>query len=290
VLEVLGAANLEQAGHEAGLAQIESAVLCILDKRTTRGLAHIVGVERWRHQTPMVTLDGLGEKLTDVDSAKSPAPRWERRSRLVDEVADELRARIYDGQYSAGTVIHQENLSLELGISRTPLREAIRMLEQEGLLVAEPGRAARVVSGSRKTLLDAYELRSVIDGLAARLATKEITESQIEELQTVMSQQEASLEPWVPAEYTRLNIRFHELIIQSTGNQFLIAELVLLRMTAQIFNPFVGVSKSVAVNAVQQHHQILDAITDRDPQRAELLARGHIETTLGRLREQDDQD
>lgn len=224
--------------------------------------------------------------MTDVESGQAPTPRWERRSRLVDEVADELRARIYDGQYPAGTVIHQENLSLELGISRTPLREAIRMLEQEGLLVAEPGRAARVVSGSRKTLLDAYELRSVIDGLAARLATKEMTQAQIDELETVMSQQVASLDPWVPAEYTRLNIKFHELIIQSTGNQFLIAELVLLRMTAQIFNPSVGVSKSVADNAVRQHRQILDAIKDRDPVRAELLARGHIETTISRLREQ----
>ena len=234
-------------------------------------------------------LTGWGGKLTDVDTGTAPTPRWERRSRLVDEVADELRARIYDGQYSAGTVIHQENLSSELGISRTPLREAIRMLEQEGLLVAEPGRAARVVSGSRKTLLDAYELRSVIDGLAARLATREMTSSQIDELEAVVDQQVVSLEPWVPAEYTKLNIRFHELIIQSTGNQFLIAELVLLRMTAQIFNPSVGVSKSVADNAVTQHRAILNAIKDRDAARAETLARGHIGTTIARLHEQGEQ-
>ena len=227
--------------------------------------------------------------MTDVDTGTAATPRWERRSRLVDEVADELRARIYDGQYSAGTVIHQENLSAELGISRTPLREAIRMLEQEGLLVAEPGRAARVVSGSRKTLLDAYELRSVIDGLAARLGTREMTASQIDELEAVVDQQVASLEPWVPAEYTKLNIKFHELIIQSTGNQFLIAELVLLRMTAQIFNPSVGVSKSVADNAVTQHRAILNAIKDRDEERAETLARGHIGTTIARLREQGEQ-
>lgn len=231
-------------------------------------------------------VDDRGGALTNVESGRPPATRWERRSRLADDVADELRARIYDGQYSAGTVIHQENLSLELGISRTPLREAIRMLEQEGLLVAEPGRAARVVSSSRKTLLDAYEFRSVIDGLAARLASKEMTSAQIDELEVVMTQQVASLDPWVPAEYTRLNIRFHELIIQSTGNQFLIGELVILRMTAQIFNPAVGVSKSVADNAVRQHRQVLDAIKDRDPIRAELLARGHIETTIARLREQ----
>ena len=225
--------------------------------------------------------------MTDIDSGKAPAARWERRSRLADDVADELRARIYDGQYGAGTIIHQENLSAELGISRTPLREAIRMLEQEGLLVAEPGRAARVVSGSRKTLLDAYELRCVVDGLAARLAAHEMTDAQVAELEEIMRGQQASLDPWVPAEYTRLNIRFHELILQSTGNQFLLAELVILRMTAQIFNPWVGVSEAVAINAVRQHQGILDAIKEHDPARAERLARGHIETTIARLREQD---
>ena len=230
--------------------------------------------------------DRGGPKVTDISSDRPAATRWERRSRLADDVADELRSRIYDGEYGAGTVIHQENLSAELGISRTPLREAIRMLEQEGLLVAEPGRAARVISGSRKTLLDAYELRSVVDGLAARLAAREMSEEQITELAGVVDGQEASLSPWVPAEYTRLNIRFHEFILRSTDNQFLVAQLVILRMTAQIFNPWVGVSETVAINAVQQHRHILEAIKARDAARAEQLARGHIETTIARLREQ----
>ena len=82
--------------------------------------------------------------MTDENAQKSQARRWERRVRLVDEVASELRTRIYEGWYSPGSVIHQENVSAELGISRTPLREAIRMLEQEGLLIAEPGRGASV--------------------------------------------------------------------------------------------------------------------------------------------------
>ncbi len=224
--------------------------------------------------------------MTDISSDRPAPSRWERRSRLADDVADELRSRIYDGEYGAGTIIHQENLSAELGISRTPLREAIRMLEQEGLLIAEPGRAARVISGSRKTLLDAYELRSVVDGLAARLAAREMSDTQIVELADVVAGQEVSLDPWVPAEYTRLNIRFHEFILRSTDNQFLVAQLVILRMTAQIFNPWVGVSEAVAINAVKQHRRILEAIKDHDATRAEQLARGHIETTIARLREQ----
>ena len=224
----------------------------------------------------------------DKNNGKSPAPRFERRVRLVDEVANELRARIYEGWYVPGSVIHQENLSTELGISRTPLREAIRMLEQEGLLIAEPGRGARVVTANRKTLLAAYELRAVVDGLAARLSTVEMTEVDIVGLERIVCAQEDSLNPWEPSDYTRLNIEFHESIIRSTRNEFLIAQIVLLRMTAQIFSPSMGVPQSVAINAVQQHRGILAAIRERNANLAEYLARRHIETTMERLREQDE--
>ena len=225
--------------------------------------------------------------MTDENAQKSQARRWERRVRLVDEVASELRTRIYEGWYSPGSVIHQENVSAELGISRTPLREAIRMLEQEGLLIAEPGRGARVVAASRATLLDAYELRSVVDGLAARLATVQMDETDIAELEGIVAAQEDSLDPWVPANYTKLNIAFHELILRATKNEFLIAQIVLLRMTAQIFNPSMGIPQSVAINAIRQHGAILAAIRDRDAVLSEQLARHHIETTMKRLRGQE---
>lgn len=211
--------------------------------------------------------------------------RWERRARLVDDVANELRARIFEGRYPPGKVIHQADLSTELGISRTPLREAIRMLEQEGLIIAEPGRGARVVTGDRARLLAAYELRSVVDGLAARLAVDQMTEAGVDNLERIVREQEFSLDPWVPTDYTRLNIEFHESIIRSTKNEFLIAQIVLLRMTAQIFSPSVGVPRSVAINAVKQHQGILAAIRRRDREAAERLARDHIETTMKRLRQ-----
>lgn len=225
--------------------------------------------------------------MTAEDTNNSQVRRWERRTRLVDEVANELRARIYEGWYGPGSVIHQESLSTELGISRTPLREAIRMLEQEGLLIAEPGRGARVISANRKTLLAAYELRSVVDGLAARLSTVEIDEAGIAELERIVVAQEKSLDPWKPVDYTKLNIEFHESILRATENEFLIAQIVLLRMTAQIFSPSMGVPQSVAINAVKQHRGILGAIRGRDASLAEKLARHHIETTMERLREQD---
>lgn len=224
--------------------------------------------------------------MTDHVWASPQTRQWERRTRLVDEVANELRRRIYEGWYGPGSVIHQENVSAELGISRTPLREAIRMLEQEGLLVAEPGRGARVISIDRTTLLAAYEFRSVVDGLAARLSALEMDEADIATLERIVQAQEKTLDPWVPVDYTQLNVEFHEAIIRATHNEFLVAQILLLRMTAQIFNPSLGVLQSAAVNAVQQHREILAAIRARDAASAEACARRHTETTMERLREQ----
>ncbi len=96
--------------------------------------------------------------------------QWRSRVRLVDEVADELRERIYSGSYALGSKLRQEELAEELQVSRTPLREALRVLESEGLLHSEPGRGVRVVPADVKKFLAAYQLREVIDGLAARLA------------------------------------------------------------------------------------------------------------------------
>src|SRR5581483_2969681 len=106
----------------------------------------------------------------DRGGLMSDAIEWRSRIRLVDEVVEVLRERILSGHYPPGSPLRQEQLAAEFRISRTPLREALRMLESEGLVSVAPGRGARVIAGDRQRLLAAYELREVIDGLGARLA------------------------------------------------------------------------------------------------------------------------
>ncbi len=100
---------------------------------------------------------------------------WRGRVRLVDEVAAELRERIYAGGYAPGTKLRQEEIADDLQVSRTPLREALRVLQSEGLVVNEPGRGVRVVMADLTRFLAAYRLREVVDGLAARLAAESAT-------------------------------------------------------------------------------------------------------------------
>jgi DNA-binding GntR family transcriptional regulator len=201
---------------------------------------------------------------------------------LVEEIASLLRERIYHLHYSAGTWLRQERLSAELGISRTPLREALRALEQEGLIRVFPGRGARVVTGDVPTLLEAYQMRAVVDGLAARLVAER--RKSVSPLRVAIDRQLAALEPWDPRAYTRSNVEFHEQIMHMSGNEFVTAQLPLLRMTAQVFAPIALIEPASAGRAIGEHRAIADAVADADPAAAERLARGHIEATIEELR------
>jgi DNA-binding GntR family transcriptional regulator len=213
---------------------------------------------------------------------RDPAPAAPAVS-LVDEIASLLRERIYAQQYPAGSRLRQEQLSTELGVSRTPVREALRVLEQEGLVRLEPGQGARVVVGDRESLLAAYELRAVVDGLAARLAAGH-GPTDARHLLRSIAVQRAALEPWQPDRYTAANVEFHEHVLLLSRNEYVVAQRPLLRMTAQVFAPVRLLERDRAELAVAEHTAIAAAVAAGDPDRAEQLARDHIRSTIDRLR------
>ena len=213
------------------------------------------------------------------------AVQWRSRVRLVDEVAQELRERIYAGTYEAGMQLRQEQLAEELQVSRTPLREALRVLEREGLLRSEPGRGARVVSADVKKLLDAYQLREVIDGLAARLAAESDDAVARRRLAEVVKEQQSALEPWHAASYVLRNVEFHIAVFGLADNEYLAGQIPLVRMTSQVFMPVGPVEKERAELAVAEHERVAEAIAAGDAKEAERLAREHIATTIQRLSE-----
>lgn len=209
---------------------------------------------------------------------------WRSQTRLLDEVAEALRERIYKGDYAPGTILRQEHIATEFGISRTPLREALRVLERDGLVVHQAGKGARVASADLPRLLDAYALREVIDGVAARFAAERATSETIDTLQRLIEEQAATVDPWDPKAYTQSNVDFHMAIMDASGNSSLHAFIPLLRMTSQVFAPAFSLSTDRAPHAVSEHRLILDAIAARDGDAAENLARSHIRATSARLR------
>lgn len=209
---------------------------------------------------------------------------WKSRTRLVDEVVDVIRDRIYEGDYLPGAPLRQEQLAAELNISRTPLREALRMLEREGLVKVAPGRGLRVVSADLQELLEAYEAREMVDGLAARLAARRGDGDLADRLATILDAQAAALSPWTPRDYTAANVAFHRALVEGSHNPYVIGQLPLVRMTSQIFTPLKLIDAGRATSAVAEHRAIAAAVSACDESEAERLAREHIRTTIVSLR------
>ena len=145
--------------------------------------------------------------------------------------------------------MRQEQLAAELDVSRTPLREALRMLEREGLVRVEPGRSVRVISGDLTTLCNAYAVREVLDGLAARLVAEQGSNVVVEPLEAILDRQATTLDPWDPNRYTETNVEFHSVLIAAPENNFLRAQLPLVHMTSQVFIPIARVSAQRAERA-----------------------------------------
>ncbi|WP_210496092.1 GntR family transcriptional regulator [Microvirga antarctica] len=214
---------------------------------------------------------------------RPPAFTWNSQARLLDEVADVLRERIYAGTYRPGDVLRQESLATEFGISRTPLREALRVLERDGLVHHQAGRGVKVASADRARLLDAYALREVVDGLAARFAAERADRATIEALDGLVARQVEIVAPWEPRVYTQSNVDFHLAVIAAARNEFLDTHIPLVRMTSQVFTPAYSLSLDRALQGIGEHRHIVEAIAAGDGAAAERLARAHIRETMTRL-------
>lgn len=208
---------------------------------------------------------------------------WRSQSRLLDEVAQALRERIYAGIYAPGATLRQERIAAEFGISRTPLREAFRVLERDGLVVNKPGSGVRVATADLPKLLDGYAVREAMDGVAARHAAERATPAEIEQLAKLLDRQKMLIEDWNPSAYSQSNVDFHLAIIGAARNASLASLVPLLHLTSQVFAPAFALSSERAGAAVAEHNDILDAIRKRRPDEAERVARAHIHRTAVRL-------
>lgn len=220
-----------------------------------------------------------------------------RTPRLVDVVVSRLRDSIIDGSLLAGTPLPQVALAEQLGVSRTPLREALRVLESEGLLRTTDGnRTVEVVTVSADDLRDMYQLREVIDGLAARLAAGRGLSGADDELaRHLLVEMAESSEPYDPVRRNRAHTQFHELIARASGNTRVQSFASLIRTSSAVL--YLPLERQTALDnllaedpdrsyrqildeAQVQHREVVDAIIDGDPEAAEAAARRHIQRTL----------
>jgi DNA-binding GntR family transcriptional regulator len=208
------------------------------------------------------------------------------RMTLVSQLVAGLREMIFTGTLAPGTRLLQEQLAAELKVSRTPLREAIRVLVADGLLVPVPGSGngtVKVVELNADDVLELYQIREQIDGLAARLcAERELAPALREQLTGSLDRLSRSCEPFDLTEYVTAHADFHVEILRDCGNSRLRQMEPLVRLSAQmLFRRFVGRGNEMK-RSIAAHRDILAAILDGDAPLAEKLARDHICVAVNR--------
>lgn len=209
-----------------------------------------------------------------------------RRASLVDETADALRNAISRGDLAPGARLVQDQLAAELGVSRTPLREALLKLQQEGLVALSRSRGVEVRRRNPSDAIDLYEVREVIDGLAARLAAERATPREVEELGRILAAMDRAVRRWDPHRWLLSNLGFHEGITAAARSPSLNQFLPIIQTSAKTFYPSVLLHPERAAVALAEHREILEAIRTRDTAAAERLGRQHIASAKELLQSQ----
>lgn len=186
----------------------------------------------------------------------------------------ELRRRILDGTLAPSTLINQEHLAVEFGVSTTPLREALRRLESEGLVSTDAHREVVVTSLDSTHLAFVYEVRADLDAFAARLAAQRHSSDDAASIKTALDRVIGA----PPEEALLANRAFHEAIYRSSHNPILIDVLENLWNQSDRHRRLIDIhARDTAV--VGEHRDLADAVLERDQRRAASLMRAHVERT-----------
>jgi DNA-binding GntR family transcriptional regulator len=186
------------------------------------------------------------------------------RSTLPEAAAERLRTLIIEGELAPGSKLNERELSERLGVSRTPLREAFRMLAADGLLVQLPNRGAQVVAMSRDDVRDAFEVMAALEGLAGELAAARITDAEVEGLRALQAEMDASHAASDLPAYYRVNREIHDRLNAIAANPVLANTYRALnaRLHALRFRSNLNQMKWDA--AVAEHRSMIAALAARD--------------------------
>ena len=187
---------------------------------------------------------------------------------LRDVVFNTLRNAILTGELSPGERLMEIKLADKLGVSRTPIREAIRKLELEGLVVNTPRKGAEVANISAEDLRDVLEVRRSLEVLAIRLACDKMTEETLELLHENIDAFKHSIDAKATSDIASVDVSFHDIIYKSTGNNRLIQ--ILNNISEQMYRyRFEYIKNKEAWNRlVEEHMNIYEAIKHRDKELA----------------------
>lgn len=209
-------------------------------------------------------------------------PPVDGRPRTAHELArDALRRAILKGALTGGTRLLQADVAARLGVSTTPVREALRDLASEGLVRLDAHRGATVVDLNQSEIEEIYELRKLLEPVAMRLAGERITPEEIDKARELCKRMVAENDPTVWAE---LNTAFHDVIIQAAHSPRLMDMIGKLRAGSSPYVALALRTHGAHIPRQNEHHQrILDALSNHDGEEAGEILIGHLDATLKSL-------
>ena len=202
---------------------------------------------------------------------------------LSSRVFHTIREDILNGKYQANEELKEKSIGEEMCVSRTPVREALRQLELEGLVHIIPNKGAFVENVTLKDIKDIYEIRSLLEGLCARWAANNITKEQLEELEETvfLSDFHFSKENW--DQMVELDNRFHEIVYEACGSKELTRVLRDYHHYLQRIRKITLEQKTRARASMDEHCKIAEALKARDAVEAERCASIHIRNTISNM-------
>ncbi|MDO4292123.1 MAG: GntR family transcriptional regulator [Eubacteriales bacterium] len=213
------------------------------------------------------------------DVREEASDRYSLRGRVFHR----LREDILSGHYREHEELREVAVSEEMGVSRTPVREALRQLELEGLVNIIPNRGAYVTGITKKDVEDIYAIRALLEGLCARWATEHITDKQLEELEENIYLSEFHASKNHAAQLTELDDAFHEILYEACESKMLEHQLRDFHEYVRRVRRCTLADDERGRQAVEEHRRIMEAIRQKDSARAEALAALHMKNAYDNM-------
>ena len=195
---------------------------------------------------------------------------------LRGRVFHKLRDDILSGKYEENEELKEVAIGEELGVSRTPVREAFRQLELEGLIQIIPNKGAYVTGITEKDVKDIYMIRSLLEGLCARWATEHITQEQMEEMEENVYLSKFHAQKGHLDQLAELDNRFHDIMYEACNSKMLEHQLIDFHQYVLRVRKKTLANKNRGPKSNEEHEEILQAIKAGDADRAERLANRHM--------------
>lgn len=201
------------------------------------------------------------------------------KSSLSSKIFNVLRDNILEGKYAHDEKLIEVKLAQELGVSRTPVREALKQLELEGLVENIPNKGVVVKGISKQDISDIYAIRLAIEGIAVEWAMERMSDEDVEKLKEIYELMEFYTLKKDYLKISELNTQFHEVIYKATKSRY-------LEQVLKDFQYYIKTTRNKSLrtpgrleSALEEHREILDAFIARDPQKARAVLENHIDVS-----------